>query len=118
MDLSITKDGNSLVNLVIIQIACSDKKIRLFDLQTFAETGSILENESITSVFVARDGIHLLVNLSIQEIVSPYITQHLWNIVEMKMVKRFIGQKQGRFVIRSCFGGIDDNFVVSGSEGL
>jgi WD40 repeat protein len=59
MDLAITNDGKTL-------IAASEKKIRFFNLDDFSEQGSILETESITSVHVAKDGIHLLVNLSIQ----------------------------------------------------
>lgn len=59
MDLAISRDGATL-------IACSEKKIRFFNLEDKSEQGSLLETESITSVYVAQDGIHLLVNLSIQ----------------------------------------------------
>ena len=31
--------------------------------------------------------------------------------------RRFKGQKQGEFIIRSSFGGAAENFVLSGSEG-
>lgn len=104
MDLAISHDGLNL-------IACSERKIRFFNLEDKTESAAIHEDESITSVFVSSDGIHLLVNLSIQEI-------HLWNLVEKKLVKKYVGQKQGRFVIRSCFGGIGESFVLSGSEGV
>jgi hypothetical protein len=33
------------------------------------------------------------------------------------VVRRFSGQKQGEYVIRSTFGGAGENFIVSGSDG-
>ncbi|KAJ3053232.1 hypothetical protein HK097_004741 [Rhizophlyctis rosea] len=102
MDLAITADG---LGMVVI----SEKMIRLYDLDSKEEMASMSETDSITSVKIANDGRHALVNLSSQEI-------HLWDLIEHRMVRRYAGQKQGRFVIRSCFGGIDQNFVLSGSE--
>jgi hypothetical protein len=70
----------------------------------------LTEVESITSVCLSRDNKKLLVNLSVSEI-------HMWDLEERKIEKKYFGQKQGRFVIRSCIGGLNENFVLSGSEG-
>ncbi|KAL5229860.1 hypothetical protein ABZP36_028636 [Zizania latifolia] len=57
-----------------------------------------------------RDGHSLIVNLNSQEI-------HLWKISESSVVPdKFKGHKQGKFVIRACFGGSNSLFIASGSE--
>ena len=42
---------------------------------------------------------------------------YIWDIHSGKITRKFSGQTQRRHVIRSCFGGIDSNFIASGSEG-
>ena len=42
---------------------------------------------------------------------------HLFDLKARRVIRRYMGQRQGQHIIRSCFGGPDSNFVVSGSEG-
>jgi WD40 repeat protein len=104
MDLAITSDGEKL-------IACSDKRIKIINLNDKTEQCSMLESDAITSVVLSQDDKYLLVNLAVSEI-------HLWNIDKQVIEKKYFGQKQGRFVIRSCFGGVNEHFILSGSEGI
>lgn len=109
-DLGITPDGHKMVAI------CHEKKIRIYSLATKDELACIQESDSITSVNLSTDSRFALVNLSSQEL-------HVWDLSDVKLCQKYLGQKQGRFVIRSCFGGnMNDshtdsqNFVVSGSE--
>ena len=88
---------------------CAHKDIRIYNLEERTER-LIEEEKPITSLSVSKDGRYLLVNLVSEEI-------HLWDIVaNSKLPLKYRGHRQGRYVIRSCFGGSDHAFIVSGSE--
>lgn len=42
---------------------------------------------------------------------------HLWDLQDKCLVRKFQGVTQGHFTIHSCFGGANQDFVASGSEG-
>jgi WD40 repeat protein len=101
-DLAISHDGQKMIAV------CHEKKIRIYDVEQHSET-CIQEDNSITSLCLSSDSRYALINVSAQEI-------HLWDLLEKRLVHKYTGQKQGRFVIRSSFGGANQSFIVSGSE--
>ncbi|KAJ3260835.1 hypothetical protein HK103_007398 [Boothiomyces macroporosus] len=103
MDIKITSDGQRL-------IVSSDKKIRIYSLIDYQEISIFEEKDSITSICLSRDDRHLLVNLSSSKM-------QLWDIETKSIAKKYYGQKTGRFIIRSCFAGIDENLIICGNEG-
>ena len=42
---------------------------------------------------------------------------HLWDLKDKVLVRKFQGVTQGFYTIHSCFGGINQDFLASGSEG-
>lgn len=66
---------------------------------------------SLTCINISQDSRYILVNLADNEL-------QLIDIDNAEVVQRFLGQKQGECVIKSTFGGTDENLVISGSEGL
>lgn len=102
-DLAVTSDAENLIS-----IFC-EKEIHILNLKTNAEY-VISEEHSITSLSLSADNMFLIVNLNSQEI-------HMWD-VERKWSKpqKYKGHVQHKYVIRSCFGGLNDRFIASGSE--
>jgi hypothetical protein len=81
----------------------------LLDREAKAER-VIEEDQTITSFSLSRDNRFLLVNLLNQEI-------HLWSIDgNIRLVAKYKGHRRTRFVIRSCFGGLEQAFIACGSE--
>ena len=98
----------------------NEKKFRVHPLQgrRLKKEREFVESESILSICLSACNRYLLVNLQNQNI-------HLWDFSQMNEgefpvtpMSRYSGQleRQGRYVVRSCFGGSDFTFVVSGSE--
>ncbi len=42
---------------------------------------------------------------------------HLWDLEDKILLRKFQGVTQGYYTIHSCFGGVNQVFVASGSEG-
>lgn len=65
---------------------------------------------TMTSVAVSGDGRRMLVSMNESRI-------RLMSVETGECLQSFEGQRQSQFIIRSGFGGADEGFVVSGSEG-
>ena len=103
-DCAISPDGQRLVTMT------SEKQIFVYNFVTRQEEYSLRLKTDLTCINISRDSKQILVNMADNEL-------QLIDINTAEIVRRFLGQKQGKFVIRSAFGGADENLVISGSEG-
>lgn len=104
-DCAISPNGKRMV------VISSESQIIVYDYETHAEEYSILLKSQMTCVNISQDSQHMLINMANSEI-------QLIKIDNAEIVKRYMGQQQGQFVIRSTFGGADQNLIISGSEGI
>ncbi|KAF5330927.1 hypothetical protein D9619_005384 [Psilocybe cf. subviscida] len=129
-DLAVTPDATRLVAIGIEYTPPSDptrggqvdatagngavpppnhNRMIVYDLATREPELSTRLEGDLTSVQTSQDSQFALVNHAPNEI-------HLWDLNAKQIRRRYEGQQQGHHVIRSCFGGVDGNFIVSGSE--
>ncbi|KAF8511107.1 WD40 repeat-like protein [Hysterangium stoloniferum] len=65
----------------------------------------------VTSVKISRDSRFALIGH------GPDASEvQLWDLDGPRMARKYTGHRLGKNVIRSCFGGADEHFIVSGSE--
>ncbi|KAM5442190.1 hypothetical protein MferCBS31731_002564 [Microsporum ferrugineum] len=102
-DCAITPDGKRLIAISL------QKRIYVYNFITHEEEYSVLLKLDLTCLSISADSRFMLVNMSENEV-------QLLDIETAEVVRRFLGQQQGNFLIRSAFGGAAENFVVSGSE--
>ncbi|KAG8904251.1 hypothetical protein FRB99_002035 [Tulasnella sp. 403] len=85
------------------------RRVVIYDLATKEELFKMPMPKEITSISISADSRYALINHAPEELL-------LWDIVKHRVVRKYAGQKQREDVIRSCFGGTDEDFVLSGSE--
>lgn len=103
-DLAISPDGQRLV-------VVSESSIIVFDFNSYEKICEWqLDDVKLTSVSISQDSRHMLVSMNQDKI-------KLMEIDTGEVIQRFEAHQQRQFIIRSAFGGADENFVVSGSEG-
>lgn len=104
-DCAISSDGQRMVTI------SSERQIFVYNFVTREEEYSILLRTKMTCLSISRDSRYMLVNMADNEV-------QLIDIETAEIVRRFLGQKQEIFMIRSSFGGADENLIISGSEGI
>ncbi|GFY53689.1 WD repeat-containing protein 26 [Trichonephila inaurata madagascariensis] len=67
------------------------------------------ESHSVMSFTCDDSGRLALLNIQSQGV-------HLWDIEDRVLIRKFQGVTQGYYTIHSCFGGVNQVFVASGSE--
>lgn len=79
-------------------------------MKLFCYNFSLQEDHPVMSFSVNKNDRQALLNVANQGV-------HLWDLQDRCLIRRFQGVTQGHFTIHSCFGGVNQDFIASGSEG-
>ncbi|OBT85890.1 hypothetical protein VE02_04492 [Pseudogymnoascus sp. 03VT05] len=101
--LALSKDGHLLV------ATDTECHLHVYNFVTRELEFEMDLKVKLTSVSVSKDSKYLLVSKIDGEAL-------LFSVEDRKSIRTFAGQKAGKFIIRSDFGGADESFVISGSE--
>ncbi|XP_059470541.1 WD repeat-containing protein 26 [Neocloeon triangulifer] len=84
-------------------------RIRNYNFEFLQDSNVIQEDHPVMAFSVNKADRLALLNVATQGV-------HLWDLQDRCLVRKFQGVTQGHFTIHSCFGGINEEFVASGSE--
>ena len=88
----------------------SEKEITVYRYVDRVFEYQMVVGSKMTCINISRDSRYVLINMANNEV-------QLFDLDTADIVRRFMGQKQSEFVLRSTFGGADQNLIMSGSEG-
>ncbi|KAI0685665.1 WD40 repeat-like protein [Cytidiella melzeri] len=112
---SAASEGTNTAAAAAAAAANQPKEFRLvvWDLSTKQLESFVRLEGELTSVKITEDSRYALINRA-PELMAGEI--HLWEISTGQTVRKYTGHNHHRHVLRSCFGGVDENFIASGSE--
>lgn len=84
-------------------------RIRNYNFESKYDYNMVQEQNSIISFTVNSTDRLALLNVGSQGL-------HLWDLRDKCLIRIFQGASQGSYTIHSCFGGINESFIASGSE--
>jgi len=80
-----------------------------FDNENSKDETLVQEDHNIMSFTVDESEELALLNVFTQGV-------HLWDLKDKILLRKYQGAKHGFYIIHSCFGGANQNFIASGSE--
>lgn len=97
------KDGKTVL------AADTHHRIRGYNFEDLTDFNILQEGHSVMSFTCDDTGRLALLNVATQGV-------HLWDLEDRVLVRKFQGVTQGYYTIHSCFGGVNQVFIASGSE--
>ncbi|KAG1693958.1 WD repeat-containing protein 26 [Nymphon striatum] len=97
-----TKDGKVLAS-------DTHNRIRTYNFEELTDSNVIQEDHAIMSFTCNNTGRLALLNIATQGV-------HMWDLEDKCLVRKFQGVTQGYYTIHSCFGGLNQDYIASGSE--
>jgi len=84
-------------------------RIRGYNFDELTDFHVVQEDHPIMSFTLNSTGRLALLNVATQGV-------HLWDLKDRVLIRKFQGVTQGFYTIHSCFGGVNQDFLASGSE--
>ena len=118
-DLKVSADGRYLVAI------SHESKLFVWDLATRELIGQHKFQHILTCLNVSKDSKRVLISCSPKVDANNAASQAADDLTtevqeltlpDLRFLRRLKGQRQEQFVIRSCYGGHNEQFVLSGSE--